>query len=95
MYFDDLPVWGFVGRTEKIVSTQVRSGAPRGGGSVQRLPACLPACARAAASPHPPSFSPPLPARQTPKQPLEAGVGEFRYFLFTHLNFDVKYNEDK
>lgn len=44
MYYDDLPVWGFIGKMEKI-------------------------------------FKP-------------KGVTEFKYFLFTHIDFDVKYNED-
>eukprot|EP00898_Chlorokybus_atmophyticus_P005779 jgi/Chlat1/6201/Chrsp44S05799 len=44
MYYDDLPIWGFVGKMEKIV---------RGGGT------------------------------------------EFRYYLFTHVHFEINYNEDK
>eukprot|EP00873_Tetraselmis_striata_P026587 jgi/Tetstr1/446851/TSEL_034329.t1 len=45
MYFDDLPLWGFVGKVEKIL----RAGAPE----------------------------------------------EIRYYLFTHVHFDVTYNEDR
>lgn len=44
MYYDDLPVWGFIGKMEKL-------------------------------------FKP-------------GGVTEFKYFLFTHIDFDVKYNDD-
>jgi hypothetical protein len=45
MYYDDLPVWGFIGKMEKI-------------------------------------FKP-------------GGVTEFKYFLFTHVDFDIKYNDDR
>lgn len=44
MYYDDLPVWGFIGKMEKL-------------------------------------FKP-------------GGVTEFKYFLFTHIDFDIKYNDD-
>ena len=44
MYYDDLPVWGFIGKMEKII---------------------------------------------------HHGTSELRYYLFTHIEFDVKYNEDK
>lgn len=43
MYYDDLPVWGFIGKMEKLI-------------------------------------------RQ--------GKSELRYFLFTHISFDIKYNKD-
>lgn len=45
MYYDDLPVWGFVGKVEKII----------------------------------------------PKQ----GDPTYRFFVFTHIAFDIKYNEDR
>ncbi|GIL73933.1 hypothetical protein Vretimale_5121 [Volvox reticuliferus] len=45
MYYDDLPVWGFIGRMEKLFK-------PR-------------------------------------------GVAEYKYFLFTHIDFDIKYNDDR
>ena len=45
MYYDDLPVWGFVGKVEKVI----------------------------------------------PK----AGDPTYRYFLFTHVGFDIKYNGDR
>ena len=44
MYYDDLPVWGFIGKMEKII---------------------------------------------------HHGTSELRYYLFTHIEFDIKYNEDK
>mmetsp|Transcript_13838 Transcript_13838/g.29854 ORF Transcript_13838/g.29854 Transcript_13838/m.29854 type:complete len:608 (+) Transcript_13838:164-1987(+) len=44
MYYDDLPVWGFIGKMEKII---------------------------------------------------KQGISEMRYFLFTHIDFDIKYNDDK
>ena len=44
MYYDDLPIWGFVGKIEKI---------------------------------------------------LNPGAPELRYYLFTHVHFDVAYNGDK
>eukprot|EP00882_Tetradesmus_deserticola_P008078 GHRQ01008508.1.p1 GENE.GHRQ01008508.1~~GHRQ01008508.1.p1 ORF type:complete len:612 (+),score=239.25 GHRQ01008508.1:279-2114(+) len=44
MYYDDLPVWGFIGKVEKII----------------------------------------------PK----AGQPEYKFFLFTHIDFEVKYNGD-
>lgn len=44
MYYDDLPVWGFIGKMEKLFK------------------------------PH--------------------GITEFKYFVFTHIDFDVKYNDD-
>eukprot|EP00798_Chlamydomonas_sp_ICE-L_P020329 gene20329-27089_t len=44
MYYDDLPVWGFIGKMEKII---------------------------------------------------KQGVSEFRYHLFTHIDFDIKFNNDK
>lgn len=44
MYYDDLPVWGFIGKMEKII---------------------------------------------------KQGVSEFKYYLFTHIDFDIKYNEDR
>eukprot|EP00197_Chlamydomonas_leiostraca_P002553 CAMPEP_0202857270 /NCGR_PEP_ID=MMETSP1391-20130828/278_1 /ASSEMBLY_ACC=CAM_ASM_000867 /TAXON_ID=1034604 /ORGANISM="Chlamydomonas leiostraca, Strain SAG 11-49" /LENGTH=606 /DNA_ID=CAMNT_0049536053 /DNA_START=73 /DNA_END=1893 /DNA_ORIENTATION=+ len=43
MYYDDLPVWGFIGKMEKII---------------------------------------------------KQGQSEYRFFLFTHIDFDVKYNGD-
>lgn len=43
MYYDDLPVWGFIGKTEKIIKN---------------------------------------------------GESHYRYFLFTHIDFDVTYNAD-
>jgi hypothetical protein len=45
MYYDNLPVWGFVGKVEKII----------------------------------------------PK----AGDPQYKYYLFTHISFDVKYNGEK
>ncbi|XRB23606.1 transmembrane 9 superfamily member [Pseudoscourfieldia marina] len=45
MYYDDLPIWGFIGKTEKIL----RRGAKP----------------------------------------------EFRYYLFTHVHFDISYNGDR
>ncbi|KAG2449123.1 hypothetical protein HYH02_005871 [Chlamydomonas schloesseri] len=45
MYYDDLPVWGFIGKMEKL-------------------------------------FKP-------------GGVTEYKYYLFTHIDFDIKYNEDR
>lgn len=44
MYYDDLPVWGFIGKMEKI---------------------------------------------------LKASTTELKYYLFTHIEFDIKYNEDR
>ena len=44
MYYDDLPIWGFVGKIEKI---------------------------------------------------LKPGAPELRYYLFTHVHFDVAYNRDR
>ena len=44
MYYDDLPVWGFIGKMEKII---------------------------------------------------HHGTSELRYYLFTHIEFDIKYNGDK
>jgi hypothetical protein len=44
MYYDDLPVWGFIGKMEKIILH---------------------------------------------------GQSEIRYYLFTHIEFDIKYNGDK
>ena len=44
MYYDDLPIWGFVGKIEKI---------------------------------------------------LKPNAPEMRYYLFTHVHFDVAYNGDK
>ena len=44
MYYDDLPIWGFVGKIEKI---------------------------------------------------LKPAAPEMRYYLFTHVHFDVAYNGDK
>ena len=50
MYYDDLPVWGFIGKMEKII---------KNGLAVEQLDSNL------------------------------------RYYLFTHIEFDIKYNEDK
>jgi hypothetical protein len=45
MYYDDLPVWGFIGKVEKII--------------------------------------------------LKSGVAEYRYYVFTHVDFDIKYQGDR
>lgn len=45
MYYDDLPLWGFIGKVEKIL----RPGQP----------------------------------------------AEMRYYLFTHVHFDISYNNDR
>ena len=45
MYYDDLPLWGFIGKVEKIL----RPGQP----------------------------------------------AEMRYYLFTHVHFDISYNDNK
>lgn len=44
MYYDDLPIWGFIGKIEKI---------------------------------------------------LKPGTPELRYYLFTHVHFDIAYNDDR
>ena len=44
MYYDDLPIWGFIGKIEKI---------------------------------------------------LKPGQPEMRYYLFTHVHFDIAYNNDR
>ena len=44
MYYDDLPIWGFIGKIEKI---------------------------------------------------LKPGAPEMRYYLFTHVHFDISYNRDR
>ena len=44
MYYDDLPIWGFIGKIEKI---------------------------------------------------LKPGQPELRYYLFTHVHFDIAYNGDR
>jgi len=44
MYYDDLPIWGFIGKVEKI---------------------------------------------------MKPGDTELRFYLFTHVHFDISYNEDK
>ncbi len=46
MYYDDLPVWGFIGKVEKLIKTGVR-------------------------------------------KPV------LKYYLFTHLHFEMYYNADK
>ena len=44
MYYDDLPVWGFIGKMEKI---------------------------------------------------LKHGTTEYKHYLFTHIDFEIKYNNDR
>eukprot|EP00959_Pyramimonas_sp_CCMP1952_P395349 8284169-Pyramimonas_sp.AAC.1 len=44
MYYDDLPIWGFIGKIEKI---------------------------------------------------LRPGKPEWRYYIFTHIHFDISYNKDR
>ncbi len=45
MYYDDLPVWGFIGKVEKIIQ--------------------------------------------------KSGVAEYKYYVFTHVDFDIKYQGDR
>jgi hypothetical protein len=45
MYYDDLPVWGFIGKVEKIIQ--------------------------------------------------KSGAAEYKYYVFTHVDFDIKYQGDR
>jgi hypothetical protein len=64
MYYDDLPIWGFIGKIEKILKpgkflfTFVRAIS---------MTSCV----------------------------LFTGAPEMRYYLFTHVHFDVAYNGDR